>query len=184
MTGSATTIVLSQWPNLFGISGVTTHDPPYLVFGNTIANLPSTQLDVAFGLSSLVFLYGVRYVCSRITFQSKKLQNAVFLFNIMRNGLIVIVGTLITFLIYRNQEILPISVIQSVPAGFDAMGVPRLRFDILYEASSSLPPILIILILEHVSVAKSFGRINDYQINSDQEILAIGVSNIASSFFG
>lgn len=184
MTGSAITIVISQWPKLFGLSEVSTHESPYLVFGNTLSNLPYTQLDVAFGLSSLLLLYGIRYICGRLKFTSKRMEKCVFLFNIMRNGLIVVLGTLITFLVYGNQDIVPISIIRSVPAGFDAMGIPSLRFDILSHASSLLPSIVLIMILEHISVAKSFGRIYDYQINPDQEIFAIGISNVVGSFFG
>lgn len=184
MTGSAITIVLSQWPKLFGIPDVSTHASPYLIFGNVLAKLPHTQLDVAFGLTSLIFLYSVRFLCGRYTCKSPALQKAVFLFGIMRNGLIVIVGTFISFMISRGKPTSPISVIQSVPAGFDAMGVPTLHFDILSEAGGILPSIVLILILEHISVAKSFGRIYDYQINPDQEILAIGISNIVGSFFG
>lgn len=184
MTGSAITIVLTQWPKLFGIPNITTHASPYMIFGNILINLPKTRLDVAFGLTSLVFLYAVKIVCARITCRSPVLQKAVFLFGIMRNGLIVIVGTLISFLINMNKDTSPIAVIQSVPAGFDGMGVPKLHVDILQGAGGILPSIVLILILEHISVAKSFGRIYDYQINPDQEILAIGVSNVVGAFFG
>lgn len=184
MTGSAITIVLSQWPKLFGLPDVTTHAPPYLIFGNIIEKLPQTHLDVAFGLSSLVFLYGVKFICARFTCRSPVLQKSVFLFGIMRNGLIVILGTFISFLINKGKDVSPISVIQSVPPGFDHIAVPKLHFDILQEAGGVLPSIVIILILEHITVAKSFGRIYDYQIDADQEILAIGVTNVVGAFFG
>lgn len=64
------------------------------------------------------------------------------------------------------------------------MGVPQVNGDLLSAIASSLPSGVIILILEHVAIAKSFGRINDYTINPDQEIIAIGFTNIWSSFFG
>lgn len=38
--------------------------------------------------------------------------------------------------------------------------------------------------VQHISIAKSFGRINNYTINPSQEILAIGVSNILGPFIG
>jgi sodium-independent sulfate anion transporter 11 len=184
MTGSAITIVLSQCPKLFGIPDVSTHTAPYLVFGHVLEKLNHTKVDVAFGLTSLVFLYVVRYICGRFACKSPILQKAVFLFGIMRNGLIVIVGTFISFLITRGRSKSPISIIQSVPAGFDAMAVPSLHVDILQEAGGVLPSIVLILILEHISVAKAFGRIYNYQINPDQEMLAIGVCNVIGSFFG
>ncbi len=122
MTGSAITIILSQWPKLFGIQNVSTHAPPYKILGSILMKLPTTRLDVAFGLSSLVILYGIKFVCARFNCRSPALQKAVYLFGIMRNGLIVVVGTLIAYLISMGKEKSPVSVIQSVPAGFDAMG--------------------------------------------------------------
>jgi sodium-independent sulfate anion transporter 11 len=37
--------------------------------------------------------------------------------------------------------------------------------------------------LEHVAIAKSFGRINDYKVNESQELIAIGITNVIGSFF-
>ncbi|KAI9472398.1 MAG: sulfate transporter family-domain-containing protein [Benjaminiella poitrasii] len=187
MTGSAITIVLGQWPKLFGILDVPKNAPPYLLFASIVSKLSHTRLDIAFGMSALVFLYLIRYICGELTnanIKSRVLQKCIFLLSIMRNGLIVIVGTFISFIINHNQKTSSISIIQSVPAGFGAMGIPSFRSDILRDASSTLPSIILILILEHITVAKSFGRISNYQINPDQEILAAGACNIISSFFG
>ncbi|KAI8993576.1 sulfate transporter family-domain-containing protein [Pilobolus umbonatus] len=184
MTGSAVSIILSQCTKLFGISGVNTHDAPYMICVNLLKKLPQTRLDVAFGLSSLVILYAIKIICNRLSFKSPAKQKFLFLFGIMRNGLIVIVGTLISYFITIGKVRNPISVIGSVPAGFDAMNIPHLNLDIIYSSGAALPSIVLILILEHMSVGKSFGRMYNYQINPDQEILAIGLTNIMSSFFG
>jgi len=40
------------------------------------------------------------------------------------------------------------------------------------------------LLLEHIAIAKSFGRINDYKIIPDQELIAIGMTNVIGNFFG
>lgn len=48
----------------------------------------------------------------------------------------------------------------------------------------SLPSIVIILIVEHVAIAKSFGRQSGYEINASQEILAQGSSNALGTFVG
>lgn len=103
----------------------------------------------------------------------------------MRSGLVVIVGTLISYLINRKDKDHPIiDIIEEVPAGFEAMAIPSLNLTVLKEASTMLPSIVVILILEHISVAKAFSRTNNYTINSNQEILAIGLSNLIGSFFG
>ena len=40
------------------------------------------------------------------------------------------------------------------------------------------------LLIEHISISKSFGRINNYTINPSQELLAIGVTNLLGPFLG
>jgi len=41
----------------------------------------------------------------------------------------------------------------------------------------------IILLLEHIAIGKSFGRVNGYKIVPDQELIAIGVTNTIGSCF-
>ncbi|KAI8067999.1 sulfate transporter family-domain-containing protein [Gongronella butleri] len=184
MTGSAITISISQWPKLFGITTVYTNAPTYLVFGNFFKALPQTTVDVAFGLGSLVWLYGVRFICDYLTRRYPNRRNLFFYISISRNGLCVIFGTLIAYLISIGKDTPPIHVLKTVPSGFQAMGVPQINGTILSAVAPSLPSAVLILILEHVAIAKSFGRINDYAINPNQEIVAIGFTNIWSSFFG
>jgi MFS superfamily sulfate permease-like transporter len=38
--------------------------------------------------------------------------------------------------------------------------------------------------LEHIAIAKSFGRKNHYTISANQELTFLGVANLANSFFG
>ncbi|KAF7727682.1 hypothetical protein EC973_007237 [Apophysomyces ossiformis] len=184
MTGSAITIGLSQWPNLFGLNQINAHNAPYRILIDFFSNIQHTRLDIAFGITALIFLYGIRFACGLLTTRVPRFHRSIFYFGIMRNGLIVLIGTIVSFLINIGRTKSPVQVIETVPAGFDAMGVPSLNFGILQDASSALPPIVIILILEHVSVAKSFGRMYDYTIDPNQEMLAIGISNVVGSFFG
>lgn len=184
MTGSAITISIGQWPKLFGIKGINTQDSSYLIFGNFFKNLPNTKLDVAFGLSGIVWLYGVRYGCTWLGKRYPKYSTHFFFLSIMRNGVLIVFGTLVAFLINIGKTTSPISILKTVPAGFTAMAVPEVPTDLISAVASSLPSGVIILILEHVAIAKSFGRINDYSINPNQEIIAIGFTNIWAAFFG
>ena len=43
---------------------------------------------------------------------------------------------------------------------------------------------MIVLLIEHIAIAKSFGRINNYTINPSQEMVAIGVTNLLGPFLG
>jgi len=47
-----------------------------------------------------------------------------------------------------------------------------------------LPATVIVLLIEHIAISKSFGRVNNYTINPSQEMVAIGVTNILGPFLG
>lgn len=47
-----------------------------------------------------------------------------------------------------------------------------------------LPSSVIVLLIEHIAISKSFGRVNNYTINPSQEMVAIGVSNLLGPFLG
>ncbi|ORZ25757.1 sulfate transporter family-domain-containing protein [Absidia repens] len=184
MTASAVTISIGQWPKLLGLKSVNTQDPTYLIFGNFFKHLPETKLDAAFGFSALIFLYGVRFLANYLGRRYPKYQAHFFYISITRNGIAVIFGTLIAYLINIGKTTSPISILKTVPAGFQAMAVPRVDAETISAVGSSLPSAVLILVLEHVAIAKSFGRINDYSINPNQEIIAIGFTNIWGAFFG
>lgn len=43
---------------------------------------------------------------------------------------------------------------------------------------------MIVLLIEHIAISKSFGRVNNYIINPSQEMVAIGVTNLIGPFLG
>lgn len=50
--------------------------------------------------------------------------------------------------------------------------------------ASYLPSTVIVLLIEHIAISKSFGRVNNYTINPSQEMVAIGVANLLGPFLG
>lgn len=47
-----------------------------------------------------------------------------------------------------------------------------------------LPAAVIVMLIEHIAISKSFGRVNNYTIDPSQELVAIGVSNLLGPFLG
>jgi sodium-independent sulfate anion transporter 11 len=43
---------------------------------------------------------------------------------------------------------------------------------------------VIVLLIEHIAISKSFGRINNYTIDPSQEMVAIGITNLLGPFLG
>lgn len=56
--------------------------------------------------------------------------------------------------------------------------------EILSAVAPDLPVTIIVLILEHIAISKSFGRINNYVINPSQELVAVGFTNVFGPFLG
>ena len=50
--------------------------------------------------------------------------------------------------------------------------------------ASELPATIIVFLIEHIAISKSFGRINNYTINPSQELVAIGFTNVFGPFLG
>ncbi|KAG9288834.1 hypothetical protein G9A89_001158 [Geosiphon pyriformis] len=183
-TGSAFTIAIGQIPKLLGIKDIDNKKAPYLVLSNTFGALKKTRIDAVMGLSSLLILYTIKYGCQISSRRYPRWNRAISFISIMRNIGVILLTTLISFSIIGNTSNLPISVLKTVPSGLDAIKVPTLNHQMISATGEYLPIIVLILIMEHVAIAKSFGRINNYKINPSQEMIAIGTTNFVSSFFG
>jgi sodium-independent sulfate anion transporter 11 len=136
-----------------------------------------------FGLVGLLWLYGVRIVSKYLTKRFPSLERPIFFFNISRNGVLLIVSTLIAWGITVGHKTSPIKILLTVPSGLNDVHVPVVKSDLLSYVAGNLPVVVLLMIMEHVTIAKSFGRANDYKIDPNQEIVAIGVTNIIGSFF-
>lgn len=55
---------------------------------------------------------------------------------------------------------------------------------ILGAVASDIPIVILVLIIEHIAISKSFGRVNNYIINPSQELVAIGFTNVFGPFLG
>ncbi|KIY67713.1 sulfate permease [Cylindrobasidium torrendii FP15055 ss-10] len=188
MTGSAISIAAGQVPALMGISGVNTRAETYRVIINTLKGLPRTKMDAAFGLPALVALYGIRMLCDHLTKRFPRRQRIFFFASVFRNAFVIIVLTIASWLYTRHRRSAagkyPIKILQEVPSGFRHVKQPEIDPELLTALAGQLPIATIILLLEHIAISKSFGRLNGYKINPNQELIAIGVTNTIGSVFG
>ncbi|GBC00661.1 hypothetical protein RclHR1_03930011 [Rhizophagus clarus] len=181
-TGSAVTIAIGQLAKLMGIPKIVSTDPCYLVLGKTLAGLPKTSYDAIFGIIAIIYLYSVKYGSRYAARRWPNKERLFFFIEILRNISIVILATIISFLVNIGKKTSPISILKTVPSGLH-VGLPHAGIDIFDQLGTKLISGMFILVLEHIAIAKSFGRINDYKINESQEIIAIGVTNVVGSFF-
>ncbi|KAF8514080.1 sulfate transporter family-domain-containing protein, partial [Gautieria morchelliformis] len=188
MTGSAINIAAGQVPGLFGISNrLDTRAATYLVIINTLKNLHLSTIDAAFGVLGLFTLYAIKWTFACLTKRYPRYERTFFFISVMRNAFVMITLTLASWLYCRHRVDskgnYPISILKAVPRGFQNVGLFHVDSQLVSALGSELFVATIILLLEHISIAKSFGRINGYKINPAQELIAIGVANTVGTIF-
>jgi len=185
MTGSAINIAVGQTPALMGITGFSNREATYKVVINTLKGLPRTQLDAALGLTALLMLYLIRGACTYAAKKNPARQKTFFFISTLRTAFVILLYTMISWLANRNHRDDPLfRILKNVPRGFQQAAVPTVNSEIISIFASDLPATVIVLLIEHIAISKSFGRVNNYVINPSQEMVAIGVTNILGPFLG
>ncbi|KAH8675702.1 sulfate transporter family-domain-containing protein [Xylariales sp. PMI_506] len=188
MTGSALNILVGQVPTLLGETfpkPYTSRDPTYLVIINSLKYLKTAKLDAALGLTALVWLYGIRFTCDTLAKKYPQRQKLYFFINTLRTVFVILLYTLISWLVNMWHKTTPsFTILSTVPRGFTHASVPIVNTEIISSFVSELPASVIVLLIEHVAISKSFGRVNNYTINPSQEMVAIGVTNLLGPFLG
>ncbi|KAF8476927.1 putative sulfate permease 2 [Kalaharituber pfeilii] len=186
MTGSALNIAVGQVPGMLGIKGFSNRESTYKVLINTLKHLDRVQLDAAMGLTGLFLLYVVRWVfTSWAPRRYPKWSKTFFFISTLRTAFTMLFYTMISWLANMNRRDDPaFRILGKVPRGFQHLGIPRMNGEIISTFVAELPATVIVLLIEHIAISKSFGRLNNYTINPSQELIAIGFTNIFGPFFG
>ncbi|KAH6603746.1 sulfate permease 2 [Trichoderma cornu-damae] len=185
MTGSAVNIAAGQVPKLLGVKGVNTRAAPYLVIINTLKGLPTTTIDAALGLTSLTMLYLIRGICTYMAKKQPHRAKMYFFISTLRTAFVILLYTGISAgMTIHHKQHPRISILGKVPRGFQHAGAPEINKSIIEAFLPELPAAVIVMLIEHISISKSFGRVNNYIIDPSQELVAIGVTNLLGPFLG
>ena len=185
MTGSAINIAVGQVPALMGITGFSNRDSTYKVVINILKHLGRTKLDAAMGLTALAMLYLIRSACNFGARRMPQRAKAFFFISTLRTAFVILLYTMISWLVNRHHRKKPLfAIVTTVPRGFQNAAVPTLNKTIIKGLVKNLPASVIVILIEHIAIAKSFGRVNNYTIDPSQEMVAIGVTNLLGPFLG
>lgn len=187
MTGSALNIAVGQVPALMGITGFSNRDATYKVFIHILQHLGRSKLDAAMGLTALAMLYLIRYFCNFAARRKPSRAKLFFFISTLRTAFVILLYTLISYLVNRHHRKTKdhrFAILGKVPRGFQNAAVPTVNTTIIKAFVSQLPASVIVILIEHIAIAKSFGRVNNYTIDPSQEMVAIGVSNLLGPFLG
>ncbi|MCJ1243004.1 Sulfate permease 2 [Trapelia coarctata] len=186
MTSSALNIAAGQIPTMLGEKNVNNRDSTYLVVIHTLQKLPTTQLDAAMGLTALLMLYLIRSCANLAARRYPNRKKTFFFLSTLRTAFVILLYTMISWLVNKGRPAAKASfkILGDVPRGFTHAGVPVINREIIGIFASQLPASVIVLLIEHIAISKSFGRVNNYTIDPSQEMVAIGVTNLLGPFLG
>ncbi|XP_075146844.1 sodium-independent sulfate anion transporter isoform X2 [Haematobia irritans] len=189
-TGTALIVALVQVKTLLGIKykGIPT---PKAFFEKI--HTP----DATVGIICLIVLLALKQLSS-VTFKNKtnttqRLKKLLWYISISRNALVVFTCGLIAFVWIRKSsfEAIPFALSSPVSSGLPKIQLPPFSFtyenrtyefvDICRELSSAIVVVPIVAVLANVAIAKAF--VKDDQLDASQEMLTLGLCNLAGSFF-
>ncbi|KAK6203445.1 high affinity sulfate permease [Scheffersomyces amazonensis] len=194
MSGSAINIIAGQVPGLMGYNSlVNTRAATYLVIVDSLKNLKYSTVDAAFGLVPLAILIFWKWFTDFGQKRWPKYKWYFFYTQQLRSAIVIIVATAISWgIVHPKRKAFkgkpskfkpPFSTIGVVPSGLREVGLYHPPAGIVDALSSEIPISTVILLLEHIAISKSFGRVNDYKVIPDQEVIAIGVTNLIGTLF-
>ena len=186
MTGAAISIASGQVSTMMGIK-TNTRGATYETIINTLKALPETKLDAAMGLTALLMLYLIRIFCSVMSKRYPSQRKTWFFVSTLRMVFVILLYTMISWLANRgisDSKEAKFAILGHVPSGFRHTGAPKMRTVVLKAIAPDLPATVIVLIIEHIAISKSFGRINNYIIDPSQELVAVGFTNVLGPFLG
>ncbi|TQS38812.1 hypothetical protein Golomagni_00674 [Golovinomyces magnicellulatus] len=184
-TGSAIVITIGQLPGLLGIRNLAKKASTFESLIQILKNLSGISLDAAIGLSALFLLYFIRSSCSYAIKKFPLQQKRIFFISTLRTVFVIFLFTMISWLVNRKNPNKPlINILSKIPGGFTVVNLPVINRSIISIVIKHIPVIVILLLIEHIAIAKTFGRVNNYLINPSQEMVAIGVTNVLSPFIG
>ena len=162
--GVSLEIIVSQAPKLFGLprgSGNIFEQINQLLLGFSKAN-PWT---VGVGIASLLLIAIIKRYARRIP------GALVALF----------VGILTSTLFKLDQR--GVSVVGSIPTGLPSPGIPAVRLSDLALLIASAAGIVFLAVGESVSTARIFAAKHHYEIDANQELIALGAANLSAGLF-
>ncbi len=161
----ALTIGLNQFRNLFGVDFLQS-DQIHVLLEDMYYRISEINLNTSLiGLITCLLILFFRKI-------NKKIPNA----------LIVVVLGILTLYFFKNQFI-DVAIVKGIPSGLPSFAIPDFDFGLIKELLPIAFTLVMVGYLETISIGKSLeAKQDDYRIDPNQELVALGLSNIAGSF--
>ncbi len=164
ITGTALIVIASQLGKLFGIS--LESDDFFAKIFELITRLDETSLlTLAFGLVTILALVVLKRFVPRVP-----------------GPLIVLVAAIIFSTVFQLADF-GVAVIGQIPGGFPMPQIPQVSLIDLRKLLPAALAIAILIFSDEVLIARVFAKKNHYEIDTNQELIALGAMNISSGLF-
>jgi len=163
--GLALFVTVSQLPKLFGIpkgEGDTIRQ-----FLHVLTHLGDTNAaTLAVGAGTLVLLFGLDRFASRVP-----------------GGLVALVlGIVLSTALDLSAH--GVEIVGTVPSGLPSVGVPSIAAGDVVPLLAAAGGMALVIFSESLGAAQNFARKYGYDIDPDQELIALGVANAGSGLIG
>ncbi|XP_052543512.1 sodium-independent sulfate anion transporter isoform X2 [Tympanuchus pallidicinctus] len=197
-SAASITISFNQVKNILGLQGIPRQF--FLQVYETLRRIGETRVgDAILGLSCLAALAGLRAMNSRLhpAASTEPLATRASILLIQscataRNALVVLAAGLVAYS-FQVSGSQPLTLTGSVPCGLPPFRPPPFSKPVpngtvpfgrmVQDMGAGLAVVPLVGVLETVAIAKAFASQNDYRIDANQELLAMGTANILGSFF-
>uniref|UniRef100_A0A8C8HKF1 STAS domain-containing protein n=1 Tax=Oncorhynchus tshawytscha TaxID=74940 RepID=A0A8C8HKF1_ONCTS len=172
-TGAATHVVISQLKYIFGIHPARFSGPLSQVYVNICRHLPETNIGtLVVSLVALVVLIVVKELNSCY---EKKLPLPIPI-----ELIVIVAATLISYYGNLNSQY-DVAVVGEIPRGLKSPSLPDVSLwgTVVGDAFA----VAIVGYAINISLGKTFGLKHGYKVDSNQELVALGLSNTVGGFF-
>ena len=163
--GVACLIAISQLPKVFGVSGGS--GSFFQQFWQFLSKLPETNIyALALGVGTIALIFIIKRY-----------------WPLVPGALIaLILGILITALLDLSTKY-GVAVVGLIPTGMPAPAIPKISIEAIPFLISGAAGIVFLAAGETLGTGRAFAAKYHYDVDADQELLAMGAANITSGFF-
>jgi sulfate permease, SulP family len=163
--GLALVIIVGQLPKLFGLPRV--EGDFFEKLWQVISHLGSTNgWTLLVGVLSLALLFGLERYVPRLP----------------ASLVAVVFGILVVAIFGLHTQ--GVAIVGAIPAGLPALNWPSLALGDYLGLLPGAFGVVLVLYAEHISAAQKFAVKHHYDLDANQELIALGVSNFLAGLFG
>jgi SulP family sulfate permease len=163
--GVACLIAVSQLPKIFGVSGGSGNF--FQQVSQLISKLPQTNIySLALGLGTILLIFLIK--------RYKPL---------VPGALIALILGIIITSYFDLSTLYGVSVVGVIPTGMPPLTFPFVKLEMIPVLIAGAAGIVFLAVGETLGTGRSFAAKYHYEVDADQELLAMGAANVSSSLF-